>query len=339
MKTLSFIKGVRLSLLALLFTLPMLLRSQGVVITEETGTATPDGTAILDIRSADKGILIPRLTTAERIDITSPANGLLVFDTSKNSFYYYDTTRGGWVGVVNYDPQPAEDEPLFVVRNSEDQIVFAVYEKGVRMYVEDDAKESKGNKSGFAIGGLTGFKDNETEYFRVTPDSVRILLREPATKGNKGGFAIGGLTGLKSDTVALMFISPDMARIYIDTTSAKGNKGGFAIGGLTGLKQPTEEYLRVTSDSTRIYIDDSENGKGNKSGLAIGGLTGFKAGEKKEFFNVAIDATGTIDDEARILWYPIKNAFLAGMVNIENPNDVGENSMAIGYKNKAEGGW
>jgi hypothetical protein len=343
MKTLSFFKGVRLCLLALLFTLPTLLHSQGVVITEETGTATPDGTAILDIRSADKGILIPRLTTAERIDITSPANGLLVFDTDKNSFYYFDATRGGWVGVVNYEPQPAEDEPLFVVRNSQDQIVFAVYEKGVRMYVEDDAKEPKGNKSGFAIGGLTGFKDNDTEYFRVTPDSVRILLREPATKGNKGGFAIGGLTGLKSDTVALMFVAPDSTRFYIDTEATtgggKGNKGGFAIGGLTGFKNMPEEYLRVTRDSTRIYIDDSENGKGNKSGFAIGGLTGFKAGERKEFFNVAIDATGTIDDEARILWYPIKNAFLAGMVNIENPNDVGENSMAIGYKNKAKGGW
>jgi hypothetical protein len=175
------------------------------------------------------------------------------------------------------DPSAGADEPLFVVRNSLDQIVFAVYEKGVRMYVEDDVvTRCKGNKSGFAIGGLTGFKQNDTEYFRVTPDSVRIYLREPTDKGNKGGFAIGGLTGFKSDTVALMFISPDMARIYIDTSSTKGNKGGFAIGGLTGFKQPFEEYLRVTRDSTRVYVNDTLTVKGNKGGFAIGGLTGFK---------------------------------------------------------------
>ncbi len=280
MKTQQIRHSMRIAWMLCLLCLPFLLLGQGVVITEQEGVSTPHASSILDVRATDKGMLIPRLTTVQRQAIASPTNGLLVYDTDKNSFYYYDATKGGWVGVVNYDPQPAEDEPLFVVRNSQDKIVFAVYEKGVRMYVEDDAKEPKGNKSGFAIGGLTGFKDNETEYFRVTPDSVRIYLREPSEKGNKGGFAIGGLTGFKADTVALMFVAQDSTRFYIDTEpvagGGKGNKGGFAIGGLTGFKNLPEEYLRVTRDSTRVYVNTDQTGKGNKSGFAIGGLTGFK---------------------------------------------------------------
>jgi len=345
MKVLQFNNSLRIVIMLCLFCFPFLIYGQGVVITEEAGATIPDASSILDVRSTDKGMLVPRLTTAQRQAIVSPANGLLVYDTDKNSFYYYDATRVGWVGVVNYDPQPAEDEPLFVVRNSEDKIVFAVYEKGVRMYVEDDAKEPKGNKSGFAIGGLTGFKDNETEYFRVTPDSVRIFLREPKEKGNKGGFAIGGLTGFKADTVALMFVAPDSTRFYIDTEAAtgggKGNKGGFAIGGLTGFKNLPEEYLRVTRDSTRVYFStEIQPDKGNKSGFAIGGLTGFKGEELPSFFNVSADTTGVIDpSEARILWYPSKNAFMTGQVLIEKPDSIGKNSFSSGFESKAIGNW
>ena len=212
--------------------------------------------------------------------------------------------RGRFMGEgMEVDPpESLPEEPIFVVRNSLGQIVMAVYEKGVRMYVEDDfVPGGKGNKSGFAIGGLTGFKQNDTEYFRVTPDSVRIFLREPTQKGNKGGFAIGGLTGLKADTVPLMFLAPD---------------------------------------STRFYIDTESSGKGNKSGFAIGGLTGFKSGAPVNFFNVSADTTATIDpSEARILWYPTKNAFMAGQVIIEDPDSVGTNSTATGYESKAVGGW
>ena len=44
------------------------------------GTTTPDATAILDVTSSNKGVLVPRLTTAQRTAITTPAQGLLVYD-------------------------------------------------------------------------------------------------------------------------------------------------------------------------------------------------------------------------------------------------------------------
>jgi hypothetical protein len=62
------------------------------------GTTSPNPSAILDIVSNTTGILIPRLTTSQRNSISSPAQGLLIFNTSTNSFEYYDGT--GWQTIT-----------------------------------------------------------------------------------------------------------------------------------------------------------------------------------------------------------------------------------------------
>ena len=46
------------------------------------GTTTPEPFAALDITSTTKGLLIPRMTAAERDAITSPAQGLIIFCTN-----------------------------------------------------------------------------------------------------------------------------------------------------------------------------------------------------------------------------------------------------------------
>ncbi|MCK7589766.1 tail fiber protein [Subsaxibacter sp. CAU 1640] len=57
------------------------------------GTSTPDNSSVLDISSSDKGILIPRLSAIERLSITSPAEGLMVYQTDDvEGFYFYDGT-------------------------------------------------------------------------------------------------------------------------------------------------------------------------------------------------------------------------------------------------------
>lgn len=40
--------------------------------------ADPDASAMLDVSSTDKGMLIPRLTTVQRNAIGSPATGLMI---------------------------------------------------------------------------------------------------------------------------------------------------------------------------------------------------------------------------------------------------------------------
>lgn len=63
------------------------------------GTNTPNSSAKLDVTANDKGVLIPRLTTVQRLAIPSPANGLLVYDTDADCFYYYITASTSWVSL------------------------------------------------------------------------------------------------------------------------------------------------------------------------------------------------------------------------------------------------
>lgn len=52
------------------------------------GTQTPHASAMLDISSSTKGLLAPRMTTVQRIAISNPAKGLLVYDTDLNAPYH-----------------------------------------------------------------------------------------------------------------------------------------------------------------------------------------------------------------------------------------------------------
>ncbi len=59
--------------------------------------ASIDPSAALEVESTNKGVLIPRMTSAQRQAIASPATGLQVFDTNANALYYYNGTN--WVEV------------------------------------------------------------------------------------------------------------------------------------------------------------------------------------------------------------------------------------------------
>jgi hypothetical protein len=65
------------------------------------GTTTPNAKAALDISSTTKGLLIPSMTTAQRGAITSPPNGLMVYDTDRNEFYH--SNGGSWSPILNGD--------------------------------------------------------------------------------------------------------------------------------------------------------------------------------------------------------------------------------------------
>ena len=74
--------------------------SQNVGI-NETG-AIPDASAALDVSSTTRGMLVPRMTQAQRDAITSPATGLLIYQTNSTpGFYYY--TGSAWTGIGGAD--------------------------------------------------------------------------------------------------------------------------------------------------------------------------------------------------------------------------------------------
>ncbi|WP_396150545.1 hypothetical protein [Flavobacterium sp.] len=68
------------------------------------GTTTPNSSAKLEIASTDKGLLIPRMTKAQREAITLPtaANGLMVYQTDDLTGFYVNTsttTTATWTRV------------------------------------------------------------------------------------------------------------------------------------------------------------------------------------------------------------------------------------------------
>lgn len=254
------------------------LYSQNVAITDDDAY-TANSSAMLDVKSTTKGFLVPRLTTAQRTTVSSPATGLLVFDTNEGSFYFYNGTS--WInltsgissGIIGYtspdkvyltdindkfgigtvspsgkmevksDVSIGLETPIFNVVNSTGDTVFAVYEQGVRINVYDDPlAKATASKGGFAVGGFSPSKAGLTnEYLRVTPDSVRVYIND--------------------DYVA---------------AKTTASKGGFAVGGFSPSKaaSSTNNYLFVQDDSTRIYTGDTISGFGVEN-LGIGSSTSY----------------------------------------------------------------
>jgi hypothetical protein len=54
------------------------------------GTTSPSASSMLDVQSTTQGFLYPRMTNTQMLAITSPANGLMVFNTDAGSIYIYN---------------------------------------------------------------------------------------------------------------------------------------------------------------------------------------------------------------------------------------------------------
>ena len=66
--------------------------------------STPDASAMLDIKSTSKGLLIPRMTLAQRNSISSPASGLLIYQTDNTPGFYYNAgtpSSPNWIRFAN----------------------------------------------------------------------------------------------------------------------------------------------------------------------------------------------------------------------------------------------
>jgi hypothetical protein len=98
------------------------------------GTTDPNGSAALDITSTTKGLLIPRMTNAERGFIDTPATGLMIYQTdSTPGFYYFNSTS--WEGYYS------KNEVDTLIANLQNQITAAqvvvgeFYQGGVVFYI------------------------------------------------------------------------------------------------------------------------------------------------------------------------------------------------------------
>ncbi len=77
------------------------------------GTNSPDPSAILEIESTDKGLLIPRMTTSERTNISAPVNALIVFDTDFQCLFSYSASTTKWRSLCPAESSENVFYPVF----------------------------------------------------------------------------------------------------------------------------------------------------------------------------------------------------------------------------------
>ncbi len=63
--------------------------------------SNPDNSAILDLKSTNSGLLLPRMNTSQISYISNPAAGLMVFNTDSSDFYGFNGNE--WISVWNTD--------------------------------------------------------------------------------------------------------------------------------------------------------------------------------------------------------------------------------------------
>jgi len=82
----------------LAITLFSLLGNINAQVAVNTDGSSAHESAILDVKSTEKGILIPRMTKVQRDVISSPETGLIIYQTDDTpGFYFY--TGSAWVTV------------------------------------------------------------------------------------------------------------------------------------------------------------------------------------------------------------------------------------------------
>jgi trimeric autotransporter adhesin len=162
------------------------------------------------------------------------------------------------------------EEALFEVKNITGQTVFAVYNEGVRIWVDDGAK---GVRGGFSVGGYDMSKGVKGEYFRVTGDSTRVYVK-PQVKGVRGGFSVGGYDGSKAGggpETNYLNVTPD--NYFIGTGAGRNTTSGIYnsfMGYYTGYSN--------TVGAQNVFIGH-QSGYGNKTGGAnvmVGNFSGYK---------------------------------------------------------------
>ncbi len=165
------------------------------------GTTTPDSTAILDVKSNSKGLLIPRMTSTQRLNIQNPADGLLVYqtDTLQGVYTYLNIYQSWFIQTIQKDITPVVNQ--FKV-NYPDTAKYFIVPKGV--------SRIKITANG-AAGGL-GVKFEGSTFISSVPGSngMRIsglLNVNPGDSiiikiGTRGNYNIGGLPdGISGVTV------------------------------------------------------------------------------------------------------------------------------------------
>lgn len=153
-------KQLNLVVFFLLLT-PAFAHAQAIAV--NTDASNPDPSAILDVKSTNKGVLVPRMDKAQRELIDTPATGLLVFDTGLGSFWFYDGTA--WTNLIagfsTFIADTDGDTKIQVEKNPDEDILRVNLAGSERLVLKRNATnrtllELPNNNNNILIGASAG---------------------------------------------------------------------------------------------------------------------------------------------------------------------------------------
>ncbi len=197
--------------------------------------ANPDPSAALDVDANDKGMLIPRLTSVQRLAIVNPANGLLVYDVDQKCIYFYDATIVFWtslctgVGIVGTTgPTGMQGFQGIQGVTGPQGITGAVGPTGAQG--NDGATGPTGPAGAQGIQGITGI---------IGPTGLQGIQGTTGLQGPTGPQGLIGVTGPQG------IQGPTGAQGIQGITGLQGISGSIGptgsqgIQGTTGIQGPT----------------------------------------------------------------------------------------------------
>ena len=269
-------KVLRVILIILLITNYQSLITLNAQIAINTDGSTPDASAMLEVSSTDKGMLIPRMTTSQRANISNPATGLMVYDTDFNSFWYYANST--WNNLSNANFSDADSDTKILVEQNTDDDSIRFYTGGTEYFSMHDGRLSVANtgKSVF-IGDSAGINDD----LSINLNSfVGYISGKSNTTGYYNSF-YGANTGY-SNTTGYMNTFVGTSSGALNTTGANntfygGRSGSMNTTGSANLFLGRTAGFFNTTGSDNIFIGYSagfSNETGNNNTL-IGREAGF----------------------------------------------------------------
>ncbi len=264
------------------------------------GTTAPDLSSSLDITSTTSGILIPRMTEAQRLAIVSPSNGLLVYQTNLSSgFWYYNGTiwtslssaSSGWNLIGNTGTNLATN---FIGTIDDKDIVFRRFNQ----------------RAGLINSTNTSFGLNALNTTSTGTNNTAIGL-EALKSNTTGGYNIA--IGWK----AMELNQNGDSNTVIGNVSMMKNISGFqnsAFGDVV-LRENIDGIQNVGFGTNALLANINGN---QNSAFGVGSLTGNNAGS----FNTALGYFAMSN-----LTSGDNNLAIGNQVQV--PNATGSNQMNI----------
>ncbi len=155
-----------------------------------TSGSNPHASAMLDINSNSKGLLIPSMSTAQRDAISNPADGLMIFNTTNGIFYYYDAAKMTWQEFYSplnsiWTKEDGSDDILVRDVNDDNVVIGSVLTDLARLYVR-----GKNNTQPAIYGysdthyGIYGYSSNSTAGVYAETFSGFAALYATANQGH-----------------------------------------------------------------------------------------------------------------------------------------------------------